>query len=156
MSQGFKFAEYSVRKATAADHESIVQWIMCDPDHRGRVAPEFFYTDEPGIESMVLEKNGEICFFFRLSRALRIDIQFAPSETRQEKVRTGRALDDGLNWLMGMAQDAGHRQIIFESSVEHLIEFCEKRLKFQRSKNELVRHLAPATDEQSQDNPARG
>lgn len=138
----FEFAGYQIRKANEADYERLMAWIAADADHRGRVQPEFFFKEEPGVECMVVEKDGEIKFFFRLLRALRVDIQFGPSQTKEEKAENAAVLQDGFEWLMQMAQESGFRQVTFESESRELKAFTKRRFGFKESPHELLCGIA--------------
>lgn len=138
----FTFTTYQLRPATEADRELCERWIEADPDHRGRVNADFFIKPEPGVETFVLEDaQGEV-FFFRMMRALRIDIQFGPSTSAEERERTRLALMNGFDWLKESCGSAVIRQVIFESQVVPLVRFCEKRFGFQQSSHELVCGIA--------------
>lgn len=139
------FENYTLRPATFADRDHLAAWLHADPDHAGRVPVEFFYGPEPGAECYVLEDaQGEPVFFFKMTRALRLDIQFPPILLPEDRARVREAMQATHRWLLPQAQAAGIRQLIFRSAVRPLINFCKKRLGFHESPQELVCHIPPA------------
>jgi hypothetical protein len=148
------FADYKLRETTESDRDHCAAWIAADPDHVGKVVADFFLSREPGIESFVLEdKFGEPIFYFRMTRAMRVDIQFGPAVTAEERKRNREALTHGLEWLHQMALLACIRQISFESSNPELRAFCEKRFSFESAPNELVRGIAAPKPQTEQEKP---
>ena len=143
MTTPYRFGKYTLRRTTEDDYELARAWIMADPSHAGRTPPKFFLTQSKGIESYVLEDPEGPVFFFRMTRAVRIDIQFAPDE---EHERTREGLIRGLDWLSTVLAEKGIRQLIFESVNLPLIRMAEKRLGFHRSHDELVKDLQPAEE----------
>jgi len=75
-----------------------------------------------------------------MERLVEIHIQFAPRTQRNGSVvqvteldaRVAAALNDGVVWLERALQPARVQRIFFDSSSERLIQFCTKRLGFQR------------------------
>lgn len=148
----YTFEGLKLREATEADREQCEAWIAADPDHRGRVKADFFLKSSPGIECLVFEdKYGDPIFYFRQERALRIHIQFGPSETAEQIKRNVDGLAKGFAWLKERAAYSGFRQIIFQSTVQALVIFCKRRFGFAESKNELVCALPPAPAQESQE-----
>lgn len=125
---------YSVRAASAEDHERLAQWMEHDPYHK-ELKPEHWYQAEAGVQCLVLQDAQETpIFFWRIRRALRIEIQFNFATPHWNQV----AMEDGMRWLAAKSQASGFRQIIFESISRPLINFCKRRLRFRSSPNELV------------------
>lgn len=137
-----------LRAATAEDREQLLRWIAGDSDHRETTAPAFFYEREPGVECMALEDERGTVLYFRLTRQLRVDVQFGPTRTRGDLARNRAALKEGFSWLLIRAQQAGYRQLIFRSTVRPLIRFCERWFGFCGSPAELVREIAPLDTQQ--------
>lgn len=133
-----RFGAYRLRSSTKDDHDTIAQLIASDPDHKDRVKPEFFYAREPGIECFRLEDAGGRPIYFRITRVLRVDVQFGPPNTPDQRAATRDALLDGFAWLIGQARRAGIRQVMFDSVSRPLIAFCRRRFGFQASPNEFV------------------
>jgi hypothetical protein len=159
----YSFKNFNLREVTEADREHCEKWIAADPDHAGRVKSDFFIGEslltggtkrEPGVERMVLEdKYGQPIFYFRQERALRIHIQFGPSETTADLQRNIDGMAQGMAWLKERAVYAGFRQILFQSKVQALVIFCKRRFGFAESKNELVCGLPPLVVPQQQEKP---
>src|SRR4051812_21095854 len=125
----YKFSEYTLRPVTLEDREHAAQWIAADPDHAGRVSPDFFVNPEPEAECFLLQdKWGEPIFYFKMERAVRLHIQFGPTANKDDRLRTMAALEAGLNWLERSSAKAGIRQIIFSSTFAPLVRFCQKHL----------------------------
>lgn len=151
----FVFSKYRWTPAGEDQRARVAEWIEADPDHRGRVAPEFFISGQPDSECLVLEDERGPILFLRMERALRIHIQFAPAVTAEDKQRTREAMLEGFPWLQQMARNSGFREILFQSTVAPLIRFCEKRFGFRRSPNELVCGIASREPQQAQEKTAR-
>lgn len=143
INNAYQFSDYQLRQTTEEDRELCQKWIDADPDHKGMSA-DFFLSGDAGVECMVLvDKWGEPRFFFRQQRALRVHMQFPPDATRDEREKTREALTHGCGWLKHMASRHAYREIIFESTVLPLINFCKKRFGFRSSPNELVCPVEP-------------
>jgi hypothetical protein len=138
------FGAYRLRLTVESDRDHCARWIEQDDDHRGMVLPEFFIRQTPGVECWVLEfaTSCEPIFYFRMSRALRLDIQFGPVTTAEEKEELMAALMEGFGWLIATSAKSGYRQIVFDSKNPALIRFCDKRFGFKKSPNELVCSMA--------------
>jgi hypothetical protein len=144
MTNAFTFNELTLRPATEDDRELCQRWIDADPDHRGKITADFFLEGEAGVECMVLvDKWGQPRFFFRQQRALRIHMQFPPNTTSEERTKTREALTFGFGWLKHIASRHGYRELIFESTVVPLMNFCKNRFGFSSSPNELVCPITP-------------
>jgi hypothetical protein len=121
------------RPAQLADREMIAGWIALDPDHAG-TDPNFFITPEPHTNCFVwCDQQGPI-FAFRLSRLLRVDVQFNPAE----KARTREALAAGVAWIRQQGWGSGFRELIFQSVNRLLINFCKRKFHFHEAKDELL------------------
>lgn len=148
----FTFSDYTLRATTEDDRALCAAWIEADADHRGKVEPDFFIKQQPGIECFVLEdKHGQPVFYFRMSRPIRVDIQFGPATNRAEKKRNADALEHGFGWLKEIAAKSGYRQIIFESQSDELAFFCKARFGFHKSLTELVCDIAPPETNEAQE-----
>ena len=131
-------SEFKLRPATEQDHALIAEMIEGDEDHRGRVDPAFFYEDGAGVDSYCLEDDKGAVFFLRITRTVRLDIQFQAPVSTEVKERTQRGLVHGFAWLKGVLAVRGIREAIFESRVPVLRRFCERRLGFLASSEEMV------------------
>ena len=125
------------RPAGPADREMVAGWIALDPDHAG-MDPNFFVVPEPHTNCFVWEDDQGPVFAFRLSRMLRVDIQFNPTE----KERTREALERGVEWIREEGSRSGFREMIFQSVNRLLINFCKRRLRFSPARDEFLCALA--------------
>lgn len=147
----YHFHGYTLRPATSEDILMSTAWTAADPWHANTTNPEFWLDQSPGIESYILEDAEGPVFFFRMTRAVRLDIQFPPEppegDTRK-RVRDG--LREGFGWLAAVLALSGVHEVIFKSENPELIRSAEKRLGFRYSKGELVHELEvrkPAREE---------
>lgn len=121
------------RSALPADREMVAGWIAKDPDHAG-MDPNFFVVSEPHTNCFIWEDDQGPVFAFRLSRMLRVDIQFNPAE----KERTREALKHGVDWIREEGRRSGFREMIFQSINRLLINFCKRRLQFSEARDEFL------------------
>lgn len=140
--QTFRFGKYTLRPATPRDHALVKSWIEKDPFHASTTKPDFFLFSTRGMDCYVLEDDEGPIFFFKMTRAVRLDIQFGPSRSTEERERNRDALSEGLAWLNGVLWASGFRQVLFNSENPVLVRSCTKRLGFVASPHELVRYLA--------------
>ena len=138
----FQFGEYTVRQATAADRQLLRTWIAADPDHDGKgIDPEFFYEEEPGVGCYLLSDKQGPLFFWRTSNVVRLDTQFGPSKTADERFRNREGLIAGMNWIAGMCAVRGVTEILFESQNPLLRRLAIHQMGCVASPGELVRSL---------------
>jgi hypothetical protein len=144
MTEPFKFGKYTMRQATADDRELIEQWIADDPAHKADgVPPEFFFEEEMGVGCyLVSDKDGPI-FFTRTSNTVRLDTQFGPHTSRDERERNREALIDGMDWLAAMCAAKGITEISFETNNPMLARLAVHKMGCRRSCNEMIRSLEP-------------
>jgi hypothetical protein len=133
------FKGYQLRDTVPGDLELARDWTAADPDHAGRVLPEFWIT-----RGWLLSDDKGPLFFFRgirtMSRTLEIHVQFGKDLTRERLVP---ALIDGEAWLLENALDVD--EICFDSKNPILIHFCEKRLGFVNQFGKLCKRLTAET-----------
>ena len=144
MSNSYTFGQYRLRPATEEDEALAAFWISRDPAHAETTPAEFFTRSEPGAECYVLEDADGPVFFFKMTKAVRLDIQFDAGTTPLARERTREGLIEGMEWLAGVLGQSAVHQIIFDSIDPLLIRSTEKRLGFVRSPNELVRNVMPS------------
>lgn len=101
--------------------------MSLDPEHQSLKPEEF--CNAAKTEMYTLEDQDGPVYFFRISREIRVDIQFIPG-TRPRRVMRG--LKDGLDWLEDMVK-SNYRAITFDSVYKPLIQFCKKGLGFKES-----------------------
>lgn len=142
MNKPIQIGEYTLREATERDADLLAVWIEGDPDHRDKVKPDFFHADKDGMECFALEDaSGHVVLYIKMTRALRLDIQFGPDETRAQRERTADAMRVGFQWLRAGAAGAGIHEIHFRSSNPPLVAFAERRLAFDRAPDELIHKI---------------
>jgi hypothetical protein len=137
------FEGYALRAVGEADRAELEQWIAADPCHAGVVKPEFFMgltpemAADPRATCYGLEHKGHNLFYIRLSRAARVNIQFAPRRPWLNTI----ALIKGMAFLeVGLAR-AGAEEWIFNTQSTQLREMTEKHMGFVGSPDELVRMI---------------
>jgi len=118
-------------------------WTNADEFHRWSTNADFWVNTKenanPCIERYVLlDSDNKPVFFFRLTRAARVDIQFAPGRSRRDLLRNRNSLMCGFSWLKWIAQKSNIGQLIFQTSNPPLRAFCEKYLGFHASEGECV------------------
>ncbi len=128
----------AIRLAGPSDYPTLASMLAADADHAG-TAPEFFF--EPGSDLYCVEDERGPVLYLRLSRALRIDVQFRPGSSAGDRMRTARVLAQGMPWLERQARDAGFKELIFTSLTRRLIRFCEGRLGLRLSPHEYRKAL---------------
>jgi hypothetical protein len=137
------FDGYALRMVTEADRAQLEDWIAADPCHAGVMKPEFFMgveaelAPDPRATCYALEHDGHTLFYIRLTRAARVNIQFAPGRPWLNAI----ALVKGMAFLeVGLAR-AGAEEWIFNTESSQLRGLAEKHMQFVRSPHELVRAI---------------
>ena len=132
-----QFSGYTLRPVGAGDRELAAEWTAADPEHAGKIEPEFWLEQRPGVDSvLVIDAKGPV-FFFKAAmyqggtkRTAQVFIQFMPCETEEDRERTREALMQGMQWLEPVLKQGGAEEIFFDSRERKLITFCVKRLGF--------------------------
>jgi len=147
-----EFEGYTLRTVTEADRPELEAWIAADKHHTGLLDPEFFMglaanedgetAPDPRPTCCALEDKTGVVFFIRLSRASRVNIQFAPAQSRKTKARAAMALMKGMAFLEVQLAHAGAEEWIFDTQDPDLADMAYKRLGFIASPNEMVRIIA--------------
>ena len=112
------------RKFTEQDFPAFAKAMANDPEHASLKPEEFAY--EPRTEMHVWEDEHGPVFYFRLSREIRVDIQFDPEIS---KVRIQNGLIEGLEWLEKLVRPK-YRALTFDSIYRPLKIFAMRVLKF--------------------------
>jgi len=112
------------RKFTPEDFAAFEKAMANDPEHANLKAKEF--VAEPKTEMHVWEDKYGPVFYFRLSRELRIDIQF---DNEVPKFRIQSGLIEGLDWLEKLVKPK-YRALTFDSVYRPLKIFAMRVLKF--------------------------
>ena len=123
-----------IRKAEQSDIPKLEELIANDPYHRDLFNSEFFFR--PDTTTWVVEDERGIIFFLRTSEIMRFHIQF----DNEQRARNAKALLDILPAFLKMAQDTGHKQMIFDSTSPGLIKFATEKMGFTPS-SEFVRNV---------------
>jgi hypothetical protein len=150
-----QFGEFTLREVTEEDRPLLEQWIVRDPWHRGKLGVEFFlgFTDsgerDPRATCYVIEDDKGEVFFIRLSRASRVNIQFAPTHDAIQKERNRKTLMEGMAFLEGLLSNAGADEWIFDTANPELRATAIKRLGFRQSQQELVRRIPSLPEDQT-------
>lgn len=125
----------NIRASGPSDIEHAKECMALDAHHK-LLDPERWA--EPLTEIItVFDEQGTV-FHLRMSRVMRIDIQFDP---RVDRERVMEAMQKTFAWMKVKAKASGFRELIFESSFAPLIRFCRKRFGFRESKSELTVYL---------------
>lgn len=112
------------RKFTEADYPNFARAMASDPEHASLRPEDFAY--EPRTEMHVWEDKLGPVFYFRLSREIRIDIQF---DNEVSKARIQSALIEGLEWLEKLVRPK-YRALTFDSVYRPLKIFAMRVLNF--------------------------
>lgn len=104
------------------DEAKLKEWLAADPVHTARYGDRF--TTDEGIELYTVEADGEPVFFLRLSRVLRVEMQFPPKKTSL-KIKIARCLRKGLYVLAASAKHNGFAEMVFETDSEKLRNYCK-------------------------------
>lgn len=120
----------------------IEGWIARDPEHAGKVQPEFFTqsdTRNPGNLTYAWEdESGQTLFYVKVENVARIHIQFNPDAP---KTANAKGLELGYRWLIHGLKERGYREIIFESTFSPLIRFCKRVFGFRRREADYSKGL---------------
>lgn len=145
-----RFSGYTLVPADASCLMLACVWTTADPDHAGRVKPEFWIEQGEGMESWLLyDKHGAVYFFKSIRRGLDIEIhiQFPPypaeagaTARMRHHRRISFALIEGMRWLENRVRGR-IREIRFESRNPSLIRFAEKHLGFTNENGQLSKRL---------------
>ena len=142
--QHFHFDQYIVRPMNEGDRSYLDSLIESDAFHKGRMTPDYFLKLVPGEDAWALEdEHGKVLLYFKTQVAVRLSIQFAASQTKQEKQQNRMALLKGFAWIEAMFRKNRFREIIFDTDGPELTAFAKRRLGFRESPSELLRSIAP-------------
>ena len=124
------------RKTQESDRKTLEEWVARDKEHCSTSTAEVWLPQEHADCYLVSDDKAEPLFFFRVSKSMRIDIQF-PSEADR---RMPKALDEFTRDMKRSAKQSGFKELIFDSVFPRLIKFVSKR-GFKPSPNEQVCRL---------------
>lgn len=138
----YTFFGYTLRPATAEDIELARAWTAADPDHRGVIAPEFWVEQAPGIDSYVLVDAAGPVFFFRMQRAVRLFVQFAPIRNKEDEKRAREGIFHGVNFLAAALSKVHIAEMLFDSASKLLRLYVVGRLRFIPREGTLSRAIS--------------
>src|SRR5579864_5395949 len=107
-----------IRPVTTEDRPMLESWIAAEPDHANNT---FEFYEQPKTKSVVYEDELGPVFVARFSSALRIDMEFSNSASK-ERIR--KVLKEGFPEVAKQARDQGFSEIVFSSISKTLIAFC--------------------------------
>ena len=113
--------------ASIRDYEDFSRGMALDPHHTELSPDQFLH--EPKTETYVWEDAQGAVYYWRISREIRVDVQFRPDVSRR---RTCEGIRDGVLWLAEEVKPE-FRAIVFDSVHRPLIAFCKRRLQFHDS-----------------------
>lgn len=117
--------------ARERDRELIEGWMKAD---HPEMSADFFL--EPKTESMMFgDEEGDL-LAVRMSRVMRLDIQFNTDPAARDRLKA--CLLKEFPWMTEQARKAGFRQLIFDSISKPLIAFCMRRFRFKASPDEFI------------------
>jgi hypothetical protein len=140
----FHFAGYTVRPIEEKDRAYLDSLIANDPYHQDRMDADWFLVQVPGEDAWAIEdENGTVLLYFKTQTAVRLSLQFAQGEGREEKYRNALALINGVEWITAQLRSNGFRELLFQTDGPELKEMAKRRMGFRESSGELVRGIAP-------------
>ena len=132
--QGFNFDSFHVRPAAEHDRAYLEQLIEADDYHRGTMTADFFLRLYPGEDAWAIEnERGEVELYFRTSTAVRIAIQFRPTQSPADRKRNRRTLMRGMQWIEGIFRRNHFREVITDTESIELQNFAQRHLGFVRA-----------------------
>lgn len=117
------------RPTVEGDTALVAEWIEADPDHAGRVAPEFFTKPSDLSTVYVIEDDkGPVIFVRQEVEGMnaRLHTEFLPGG----KLRIARALKQAFPAVSADAKSRGFKAVLFESKSISLIAFMIKQFGF--------------------------
>lgn len=118
---------------TVLDTGQITEWVKSDPEHDGRVSPDFWLNPPADVQVWAVEDEQGVLFYVRAENILRLHIQFPPERSK----RLVRGISEFSAQMKVIAGARSYKQLIFDSISKTLIRFLEKR-GFKHSPNEYV------------------
>lgn len=154
----FGLDTFTLRPAAGEfDLELARMWSREEPDHDGRLAPEFWLCQGPRTDSYLLSDPRGPLLFFRIDLIAKPDgtlfaslhIQFTPIRQPIDRLRICDGLREGIEWLVPMLAASGIGEIFSDTPSDRLIRFAVKRLGFSQVGNTIIRQLHPGEREQA-------
>lgn len=136
----YRFGAYTLRMATEADRDLLAGWIAADPFHRGKIEPDFFLKEEPGVGCYILLDGDGPLFFFRTENSVRVHIQFGGASA-EDRARNRNAMNDGMDWLSLQLAAKSIFEMTFDSGNPLLRSMARRRMRFVEAPEDLRRSL---------------
>lgn len=119
------------RKPEESDRETLLTWIMADPEHHEKgVTPDFFFS--PDAVQMVIGDMYGPGLFVRIDSeppdSVRLHIQFSTDQVKSAK----SMLRAWPTFAERIAATKIVKRIVFESVTPRLIGFCCRAFGFRR------------------------
>jgi hypothetical protein len=141
----FHFAGYTVRPIEEKDRPYLTELILNDPYHADRMDADWFLVLNQGEDAWAIEdEQGRILLYFKTQTAVRLSLQFAQGEGREEKYRNALALINGVEWITAQLCRNGFRELLFQTDGPELKEMAKKRMGFRETTGELSLVVAPS------------
>ena len=113
------------RVMTSQDTLALALSLARDEHHQD--TPVEFFILPNTLTKVYEDEQGPICFA-RLSKSVRLDIQFMDNE---DSKRNASVLIQGIGPLVEQAKADGYTEIVFTTNVARLKDFCVKVFKFE-------------------------
>jgi hypothetical protein len=141
----FGFDGYTVRPVEEKDRAYLTHLITNDPYHRETMDADWFLSLQRGEDAWAIEdERGHILLYFKTQTAVRLSLQFAQGEGREQKYANAVALIKGLDWIEMHLRMNGFREILFQTDGPELKEMAKRRMGFRELPGELVRGVTPS------------
>lgn len=127
-----------IRPLNDNDKFLLEKSITHDPDHAGKSTVDFWLPQDRTNCFAVEDDQGTV-LYIRAENVLRLHMQAIPSNSKAERVRVAKNIDEFAAHIREVAKKT-YRQIIFESTYTPLIRFLEKR-GYRASKDEYIADL---------------
>jgi hypothetical protein len=99
------------------DLEDLEAALAADSYHSGQTAAQWA---QPNGELMTFADKDGVLYHIRIEKVLRVHFQHSPSASKR---RLAVGMKHGIEWLKDAARKSGHREIIFNSTAQELVEF---------------------------------
>jgi hypothetical protein len=145
----FHFDNYCVRPVGERDREYLAALIEGDPFHVNQMDADFFLKLMPGEDAWAMEdERGRVILYFKTQTAVRLSLQFAEAENREDKTRNRLALMKGMAWIEAQLRANSFREILFQTNGPDLAQMAKRRMGFRES-SELSRVIGLPSDPQT-------
>ena len=151
----FQFEGYKVRPIEERDRTYLADLIRRDPYHRDTMNADWFLRLTWGEDAWAIEdERGTVRGYFKTQTAVRLSLQFAQGESREEKYENAKLLIRGVDWIESQLKRNGFREIVFQTDGPELKEMAKRRMGFVELSGELVRSIPPSLPKQADIRPA--